>query len=221
MKAFLDQLMLRQFAVGGIETLFNGLLIRSPHLSPILRKMAGKILHIQLKNPDLAFFILFSENRTDWLSTYEGNADCSVSLEATTLPKLADKSQLSQLINQQKLVLNGDLQVLQQFSDLLDQLEKDPAEWLSHFIGDVPAQVSTDFAKGIFGKLKSQFEQNSRNLVDNLTTERPVFVHRLEVAHFCDQVEELAQQGGALEQKFAKLLKPSSTFKEKNENLRH
>lgn len=221
MKAVFEQLMLRQFAVGGIETLFNSVLARSSHLSPILRKLAGKILHIQLKNPDLAFFILFSEKRTDWLSTYEGSADCSVSLDATTLPKLADKSKLTELINDKRLVLHGDLQVLQQFSDLLDQLEKDPAEWLSHFIGDVPAQVSTDVAKSIFGKLKSQFEQNSRHLVDNLTTERPVFVHRLEVAHFCDQVEELARQGGELEQKFAKLSKFSTTFKEKNENLRH
>lgn len=200
-----QQLMFRQFAMGGIETVFNNVLARSTHLAPILRKLAGKILHIQLTQPDLQFFILFSDNRTDWLSTYESEADCTVCLDATALPKLADKSKLAELINNKTLVLNGDIQVLQHFSALLDELEKDPAEWLSHFIGDVPAQLSTDFAKGILGKFQQQFAQNSRNLVDNLTTERPVLVHRLQLAHFCDQVSELEQQAVRLEQKFAKL----------------
>lgn len=205
MNGIFQQLMLPQLAIGGIETAFNTLLTRSPHLAPILRKLSGKVLQIQLTRPDLTFFILFSESRTDWLSVYEGDADCAVQLEATVLPKLADKSKLTKLINNKRLILNGDLQVLQHFNDLLDQLEKDPAEWLSHWIGDVPAQLSTDFAKTIFGKIRHQFEQNSHHLVDNLTTERPVLVHRLQLAHFCDQVAELEQQAVRLEQKFANL----------------
>ncbi|VEI47346.1 Uncharacterized protein conserved in bacteria [Actinobacillus equuli] len=44
-------------------------------------------------------------------------------------------------------MLNGDIQVLQHFTALLDELEKDPAELLSPFVGDVLAQTSTDFAK--------------------------------------------------------------------------
>ncbi|QIM62240.1 hypothetical protein A1D29_02390 [Pasteurellaceae bacterium Orientalotternb1] len=205
MNRIFQQLMLPQLAIGGIETAFNTLLARSTHLAPMLRKLSGNVLQIQLTRPDLTFFILFSDNRTDWLSVYEGDADCAVQLEATAFPKLADKSKLTELINDKRLILNGDLQVLQHFTALLEQIEKDPAEWLSQLIGDVPAQLSTDFAKGIFRKLKSQFEQNNRHLIDNLTTERPVLVHRLQLADFCDQVKELEQQAVRLEQKFANL----------------
>lgn len=205
MNGLLQQLMLPQFAMGTIETVFNNVLARSTHITPILRKLVGNILNIQLTQSDLQFFILFSENRTDWLSSYEGEADCTVCLEASALPKLADKSKLAELINNKSLVLNGDIQVLQHFSTLLDELEKDPAEWFSYLIGDVPAQLSTDFAKGILNKFKQQFEQNRRHLVDNLINERPVLVHRLQMAHFCDQVSELEQQVVRLEQKFTKL----------------
>lgn len=205
MNGVFQQLMLPQLAIGGIETAFNTLLSRSAHLAPILRKLSGKVLQIRLTRPELTFFILFSDNRTDWLSVYEGDVDCAVQLEATTLAKLADKSKLTDLINDKRLILNGDLQVLQHFTALLEQLEKDPAEWLSYLIGDVPAQLSTDLAKGIFYKVKSQFEQNSRHLIDNLTTERPVLVHRLQLADFCDQVKALEQQAVRLEQKFANL----------------
>lgn len=202
---FIQPLMLPQLALGGIETAFNTLLARSPHLMPLLRKLSGKVLKIELTRPELAFFILFSDNRSDWLAVYEGEADCAVQLEATALPKLADKSKLTELINNKQLILNGDLQLLQHFTALLEQLEKDPAEWLSHLIGDVPAQLSTDFAKGIFGKVKQQFEQDRRNLVENLITERPVLVHRLEVVNFCDQVAELEQQAVKLKQKIGTL----------------
>ncbi|MDG6305165.1 SCP2 sterol-binding domain-containing protein [Glaesserella parasuis] len=205
MKTLLQQLMLPQFALGALETAFNHLIERSPQTSPMLRKLAGKILKIQLNQPNIILFVIFSENRADWLANYEGEVDCAVSLDTTALPKLADKSKLSELINNKTLILTGDIQVLQHFSQLLDELEKDPAELLSRFIGDVPAQASTDFAKGIFTKVKNQFVQDSQHLVDNLTTERPVLVHRLQVVDFCDQVKELEQQAERLEQKFAKL----------------
>lgn len=205
MNDLLQQLMLPQFTVAGIELFFNHLLERSPHLSPILRKLDGKILYIQLNQPAFTSFILFNSHRTDWLSVYDGEPDCSVNLDANILPKLADKAKLTELINDRKLILQGDIQVLQYFTQLLDQLEKDPAELLSPFVGDVIAQMATDFAYNLFQKTKNQFTRSSQNMVDNLMVERPVLVHRLEVAHFCDQVELLAQQAVRLEQKFSTL----------------
>lgn len=202
-----QQLMLPQFAVAGLETALNGLIRRSQPSLPILRKLSGKILQINLKKPDLTLFAVFSEQRIDWLGSYAGEVDCQVNLETTALPKLTDKSRLTELINNQTLVLHGDLQVLQHFTALLESLEKDPAELLSPFVGDVVAQAGTDFAKGLFTKLKHQAKQNAEHLVDNLIVERPVLVHRLQVVDFCDQVRELEKQAAELEQKFARLMK--------------
>ncbi|HDL6144633.1 TPA: SCP2 sterol-binding domain-containing protein [Mannheimia haemolytica] len=205
-----QQLMLPQFTFGLIETAFNALLKRSPHIEPNLRKLSGKVLKIALTSPKIDFFVLFSESRTDWLGNYEGEADCTVQLAFDTLPKLADKQKLTELINNKSLVLTGDIQVLQHFTALLEQLEKDPAELLSPFVGDVVAQTSTDLAKKLLGKVKAQFEQNNQHLVENLIQESPVLVHRLQAVHFYDQVEELAQQALKLEQKFTHYVRSSS-----------
>ncbi|GAB1668514.1 ubiquinone biosynthesis protein UbiJ [Mannheimia haemolytica] len=205
-----QQLMLPQFTFGLIETAFNALLKRSPHIEPNLRKLSGKVLKIALTSPKIDFFVLFSESRTDWLGNYEGEADWTVQLAFDTLPKLADKQKLTELINNKSLVLTGDIQVLQHFTALLEQLEKDPAELLSPFVGDVVAQTSTDLAKKLLGKVKAQFEQNNQHLVENLIQERPVLVHRLRAVHFYDQVEELAQQALKLEQKFTHYVRSSS-----------
>lgn len=203
-KNFFQQLMFPQLAMGGIETAFNGLIQRS-QVQANLRKLSGKVLKISLTEPNLSFFIVFSDKRTDWLSHYEGQEDCAVSLKASVLPQLANKQQLAELINNQSLVLNGDIQILQHFSSLLDELEKDPAEWLSYWVGDVVAQASTTVVKKALAKLKRQVMQDSEDLIDNLTIERPVLVHRLQLVDFGDQVQALAQQAVELEQKFAKL----------------
>lgn len=201
----MQPLLLSQFGVGVVESLFNRLIARSEQCLPILRKLADKTLHISLKQPDLSFFIVFSQTRTDWLSDYEGETDCAVQLDAFALPKLADKSKLSGLINDKTLILQGDLAVIQQFSALLDELDKNPAELLSDFIGDVPAQLSTDLASKVWQKISRQFHQDRQHLIENLMLERPVLVHRLQAVDFYDQIDELAQQAVGLEQKFAKL----------------
>lgn len=203
--ALLQPLLLAPFGLGVAENLFNQLLQRSPHTAPILRKLDGKMLHIALTQPNIACFILFSSTRTDWLSHYEGEADCAIRLAALALPKLADKRKLSDLINQKSLILTGDLQVLQHFSMLLDELDKDPAEWLSHLIGDVPAHISTKTVGKIWGNIRRQFRQDRQHLVENLMVERPVLVHRLEAQDFYAQIDELARQAVRLEQKLATL----------------
>lgn len=204
---FSQQFMLPQLAFGVLETAFNALIQRSPQVLLPLRKLAGKSLHIELTSPVLHFYLIFSENRVEWLSVYEGEADCHVQLSFETLPRIADKAKLTELMNKKSLVLHGDIQVLQHFTALLDELEKDPAELLSPFVGDVMAQVSTDFAKKLIGKMKGQIAQNHQYMVDNLTHEYPVLVHRLQAIHFYDQVAELEQQAVEFERKFAKFEK--------------
>lgn len=204
--ALLEQLMLPQLAIGGLETAFNGLIVCSPQATTILRKLSGKVLHFQFQQPQFAFFIVFSPNRTDWLSNYADVVDCQVQLAVETLPKLADKSRLSQLINDKSLVLHGDLEVLQLFASLLEQLEKDPAELLSPYVGDVLAQVSSDTAKSIFSKLKQHLSQQQRYAVENLLNERPVLVHRLQLVDLYDQIDELEQQVQQAEQRLNRLV---------------
>ncbi len=194
-----QQLMLPQITTSAMETAFNHLIKRSLHCLPTLKKLQEKTLHIKLLQPEFEWVINFSDTQTNWLSHYEGEPDCRVTLQSSVLPKLIDKSKLTELINNKTLLLEGDIQVLQHFVQLLDELEKNPAELLSPFVGDVIAQGSTDLAKGLLNKVKQQIFQTQEHLVDNLINERPVLVHQLEIANFCDEVTSLEQRVSQLE----------------------
>lgn len=205
-----QQLMLPQLTNGVIETAFNYLIGRSD-VNLALAKLAGKVLKVVVTEPDRVFFIVFGQTSTTWLSQYEGQEDCAVQLKADILPKLSDKKKLTELINNQSLVLTGDIEVLQHFTALLAQLEKDPAELLSRYTGDVVAQASVDFIRKGIKTLRSQWQRNSQNLVDNLIQERPVLVHKLAVVDFCDQVTELSQRCEKLAKHIDELLQRRST----------
>ncbi|MBR0573107.1 MULTISPECIES: ubiquinone biosynthesis accessory factor UbiJ [Pasteurellaceae] len=196
-----QQFMLSQVTIGTLEMGFNYLINRSPHCLPTLKKLKDSTLHIKLLQPEFECIINFSETQTDWLSHYEGNPSCCLSLQSSVLPKLADKTKLTELINNKTLLLEGDIQVLQHFVQLLDELEKNPAELLSPFVGDVIAQGSTDVAGFLFNKAKQQIAKNSEHIVDNLINECSVLVHQLEIANFCDEVTALEKQANQLEMK--------------------
>ncbi|MDP8163409.1 SCP2 sterol-binding domain-containing protein [Pasteurella skyensis] len=198
-----QQLMLPQFVIAGIEGFFNGLIQRSPHCLTTLKKLQNSTLKIVLLQPAVNVVILFSNTQTNWLINYEDTPDCSITVHSSALLKLKDKEQLTKLINEQRVVLEGDIQVLQYFVQLLDELEKDPAELLSPLMGDVMAQSTTDVAKFIVNKVKQQNTQVSKYLVDNLMNEYPVLVHQLEIANFCDQVTAIVKDVERLERKMA------------------
>lgn len=208
-----QHLMPSQFAFGALETAFNALIQRSPQVLPQLRKLTGKILQLELSSPALNAWLVFGDSRVEWLGVYEGEADCSVRLSFATLPKLADKQKLTELINNKSLVLNGDIQVLQHFTAVLGQLEKDPAELLSPFVGDVAVQTVTDFAQKIVGRLKGQIERNNRQMMDNLMNERPVLVHRLQAVDFYEQIAKLERRTAEFEQKLTQFARIKSEAK--------
>jgi Uncharacterized protein conserved in bacteria len=112
---------------GGLETALNRVLYRDRSLKTARQRLAGKVLLLRLQELDFPLVLVFSENQLDVLSDWQDRSDCSVSLRFSTLPKLRDRQQLTSLIRSGELDVEGDLQVVQQFSALMDLAELDPA----------------------------------------------------------------------------------------------
>ncbi len=68
-----QQLMLPQFTFGLIETAFNALLKRSPHIEPNLRKLSGKVLKIALTSPKIDFLCCLAKAEPIGLATTRGS----------------------------------------------------------------------------------------------------------------------------------------------------
>ncbi|WP_032093813.1 ubiquinone biosynthesis accessory factor UbiJ [Necropsobacter rosorum] len=199
------QLMLPQLLNGGLETLLNYLLRRTDHCEPYLRKLNGKVLALRLQHLDLPLYCVFSTQRIDVLHHYEDEADCTVAIAAGLLFNPPKKSQLSACINAKTIQLQGDLQVLQDFVGLLEWLEKDPAELIAPYVGDVAAHSAVSFCRVLTTAVKRKYAQSQRYCGERLTEEWALLAPSLAVADFCDQVKTLEKQTALLERKITEL----------------
>ncbi|WP_100754090.1 ubiquinone biosynthesis accessory factor UbiJ [Vibrio salilacus] len=188
-----------------IETTLNTLINDDPELGPRLARLKGQVIQVHLKEVDRTLTFIFSQ-QIDVLANYEGQPDCYLSLNLSVLPELRDQSNITKLIKQDKLVLEGDIQLAQKFSQLMTDCKPDIEEWLSRVTGDVVAHTVVQGVTNLGHLIKAQASKHQHHLAQVFTEEWRIAPPPLEVAHFCDQVDEVKSQAARIEAKLNQLL---------------
>ncbi len=146
-----------------IETSLNTLIKDDPALGRRLARLKGQVIQVHLKEIDKTLTFVFSQ-QIDVLGNYEGQPDCYLSLNLSVLPELRDQANITRLIKQDKLELEGDIQLAQKFSQLMTDCKPDIEEWLSRVTGDVVAHFGTRH-QNVGGFFVSQAENISVTLL--------------------------------------------------------
>jgi ubiquinone biosynthesis accessory factor UbiJ len=187
-----------------IELVLNRLIQDDPALVRQLVRLKGKVIQLNVKEFSLTLTFVFSQ-QVDILANYEGESDCYLSLSLSTLPQLKEQANITQLIKQDKLVLEGDIQLAQKFAQLLTESKPDIEEWISRLMGDVVAHTLVSGVKSIGRKAQLSAVKHQSHLAQVLTEEWRIAPGPLEVAHFCDQVDDVASQLSRVEARLAAL----------------
>lgn len=168
------------------------------------RQLHGKVFRIQLSQLSWPLYLVFAKEILV-LSRYEGDIDVSLHADATTLYRVSEGANLTELIKQDKLKLEGDLNLLQSFSQYLRGIEFDFAEPISRYLGDGPTHklISTGhqakgFALEVLRKTRSHLGQLA-------VEEYRLAPHPIELLHFRDQMDDLVADTRAIEQRIAQL----------------
>lgn len=188
-----------------IETGLNVLVKDNPDLEKRLLRLKGQVIqvHLQEVNKTLTFVI---SQQIDVLANYEGQPNCYLSLKLAVLPELKDQANITKLIKQDKLVLEGDIQLAQKFAQLLTDAKPDIEEWLSRLTGDVVSHSLTQAVKNLGGLVQQQVARHQKQLAQVVTEEWRLAPGPLEVAYFCDQVDDLKSDVARLESRLQQLL---------------
>jgi len=189
----------------GLETALNQILYRDRGLKAARQRLNGKSLAIALTELKQPITFIFSERQVDVVGDWADQPDCTVTTRLATLPKLRDRQQLTSLIRSGELVVEGDLQLVQQFSALLDLAELDPAEYLAPWIGDIAAQGISQFARRGFQAIHRDVKRKQSYLAQTLTEEWRVAPGNLELAWFAEEVDALSASLAELEARLGKL----------------
>ncbi|KOC88671.1 ubiquinone biosynthesis protein UbiJ [Winslowiella iniecta] len=182
----------------GLETALNQILYRDRGLKAARQRLNGKTLAIDLQELSQPLTLVFSEQQVDVLGDWQDATDCTVKTRIAVLRKLRDRQQLTALIRSGELEVDGDLQVVQQFSALIDMAELDPAEYLAPWIGDIAAQGISQFARRGFNFLRSDVQRKQSYAAQVLTEEWRVAPGALELAWFAEEVDAVNRSLDAL-----------------------
>ncbi|EOB6645723.1 SCP2 domain-containing protein [Vibrio fluvialis] len=188
-----------------IESSLNTLIKDDPELGRRLARLKGQVIQVHLKEINKTLTFIFSQ-QIDVLANYEGEPDCYLSLNLSVLPELREQANITKLIKQDKLVLEGDIQLAQKFSQLMTDCKPDIEEWLSRVTGDVVAHTVVQGAKNVGALLSAQVSRHQNHLAQVLTEEWRVAPGPLEIAYFCDQVDDVKSQAARLESRLNQLL---------------
>ncbi|HGJ5876758.1 MAG TPA: SCP2 domain-containing protein [Arsenophonus sp.] len=202
-KSYLNVPVLHAGIVSVLQYILNKFFYREVALKSARVRLIGKVLAIDLKELSQSLILIFSAQRVDVVSQWSTPADCVIKTALVTLLHLKDKQQLSVLINDGKIVIEGDMQVVQYWSALLDAAESDPAHYLAPYVGDVIAEGMCRWVKkGIVG-INRLLNQQKSHFKDMLVEEWRMSPNTLEMLSFADKVETVVEDISKLEQRLA------------------
>ena len=189
---------------GAIETSFKQLIAQSPEAYANCRELHHQVIGIKLSQLPWTLYFIFADEILI-LSQYEGKVATRVNVDLTTLYQLREGANLTELIKQDRLSLEGDLSVLQSFSRFIQTLKFDIAEPLSRYLGDAPTHMLTRHAKQTQQGLLKVFHKTQSHLAQLATEEYRIAPHKLEYIQFSDHVDSLHQDLEQLSQRIKHL----------------
>lgn len=181
------------------EILINKVIALDEDSEKRLAALSGKRLTVFLDGFPWGVTLAFS-SKVDILleqHTYEDvvvHADdktCYIKTHFDVLPRLTQTSQITQLIREGKLHLQGEPGIAQQVAALFQQLDIDWEEQLSAYTGDIPAHQIFSGASGLKTQFMAFSERFTRGLSNAITEEKDIAVGKLAVMHFNDEVDAL------------------------------
>jgi ubiquinone biosynthesis accessory factor UbiJ len=184
-----------QFLSSALEQLLNKLLKLDPDSAPKLKKLYGRNLQVRVRELPWPLIFHFSDEISLGIVLPQENnterPDCLIELNLDTLPLLQDSSQLSSLIQQQKLILVGDIYVAQSFSNLIKELDIDWEEQLAKYTGDVVAHQTFSSVKSALADGKDFLEQSREIWRERLTKDGAVGINQATLDLFSQDVVQV------------------------------
>ncbi|MBA6355269.1 MULTISPECIES: SCP2 domain-containing protein [unclassified Colwellia] len=204
MTNFSSQLMFQQTLCSTVEFAFNQALAINVKGASVLQTLEEKTLTILLT--ELGFPLSFSINNNKVLVTgLTERSDCTINTSIKTLRELKKEQQITELIKQEKLDVQGDIKVAQQFANIAQSLEIDWQSEIAQHIGDIPTYKLSQLGKRWAKKINFATQQIQADASEWLVHEKRLVVTASQLGSFSEQVTEITKQTNTVAERIQRL----------------
>ncbi|MGB1263905.1 MAG: ubiquinone biosynthesis accessory factor UbiJ [Cognaticolwellia sp.] len=207
-----QQLLFAQAISAMLETLINQFLQYNLHGTLALKPLSGKTLTVKLAELPMPLSFTISDEKIHVTSSDEHN-DCSIITSISTLIELKKDQQLTDLIKNDKLDIQGDLKVAQRFAEIAQTLDIDWQSELAKRIGDIPSYKLGQLGRKLLNKANFAATQIQADASEWLVHEKRLMVTGAEIAYFSSNVEQVAENVSALSQRIDKIINTAKHHK--------
>lgn len=175
-----------------IQSVINAYVNLSPSSKDKLAAIDGKSLKVNIEPIQLALYILIKDAQIEL--SFEAKDKTSASISGTPIDLMQliiQPSSRQRLFSKEKIKIQGDINFIQQFQDIIYQLDIDWEDKLSAFIGDVPAHFIGEACRQTSEKTQSFNQAMSDNLSDYLQEELRLFPTQEEAHDFFNDIHEI------------------------------
>lgn len=202
--------MFQQTLCSTVEFAVNQALALNINGGNVLSALEEKTLTLVLT--ELGFPLSFSINENNVLVTsLTERSDCTIKTSVKTLLELKKEQQITKLIKQEKLDVQGDIKVAQLFANITESLEIDWQSELAKHIGDIPTYKLTQFGKNLAKKFNFATQQIKADASEWLVHEKRLVVTSSQINNFSQQVIDIARQTDLISERIQKLADKAST----------
>ena len=175
-------------ATSTLEILINTALRHDPASRQRLETFNG-ILAVELTCPQLTFYIQTHDHHITVMAYCE--SDISTTLKGSPLALLGLLKQPSNLKNS-GVSVSGDTLLLSQWQNLIQQLDIDWEDAISHYLGDIMGPLASSGLHKSTQWAQQQWNDKQRLVSEYLVEELKLIPSRSELEYFYQHVDQLA-----------------------------
>lgn len=205
--------------VGAMESAFNTYLALDPQVQKNLASLTGKVIAMEVESspstPLLTLFMLPGENGVELLTQYGGEADTTLSGAPLALAKMSLASKLeaanldcpdaSEVMFSGDVVIRGDVELGQRFRRILDEMDFDWEEQLSHLTGDIVAHKAGNVLREVGQWWQQAISTLGNDATEFMQQEAALLPEATELSEFMHEVDVLRSDLDRLEARVRRL----------------
>lgn len=186
------------------QTIVNRVLSLDPEAEQRVAELEGKVVHIQVENPDSDVFVMFLHSSVELTRFHDEEPDARIIGSPIALMSLLRDSDA---LFDGTVTVVGDMSVLTAMKKQMDELDVDWEEQLSAVVGDGAAHQVFRVANGL-RQLFMEGGERLRQETGSFLRDREradVAVGAAEVREYCDAVDTLRNDVDRLDAKISQL----------------
>ncbi|MCB1737312.1 MAG: SCP2 sterol-binding domain-containing protein [Gammaproteobacteria bacterium] len=175
--------------LAAVESAFNAYLGLDAENAARLARLQGKVIGLELRGLERHFYLLPQHDSVIVLGTYEGEADAVISGSPIALMAMHHPENRSRSLFSGAVEIRGEVGVGQALQAILDDMDIDWEEMLSHYTGDIVARQVGNLVRGASRWLTRSAGILEQDIGEYLQEEARSLPPRLEVQDWMDEVD--------------------------------